>query len=383
MSAAADRPIRHRATSRGVARIHRGDGGGIPRDLAPDGEELARHRRPRTRAGCPASRPCPFVGCRHHLALDVLRSGALAWTYPGESLSELRETCSLDVAERGGLALEEVGELVGGLTRERIRQIEGVALARFRARMSWPLCSICRAPYSPTLETVTCAHVRRCSVCAKPHAFSRRSYRACSPECQREHDLRRKRRTWKRSPLRKCKLCCAPFKASNWSQEYCSREHAAEASKISRRVVHTSSELTCPICGEAFISSGRRRSQRKYCGIDCYDEAQRRAYHRAKTSDGYRRTCVECGRSFGRPEDGSKPRRRYCSDECMMTAKIERQRKRLGRYVREVECMLCGASFATVHSRHRYCSRECYAAAKVIRNRDARRALAKEARNEA
>ena len=35
----------------------------------------------------------------------------------------MAETCSLDVADRGGITLEEVGAILN-LTRERIRQVE-------------------------------------------------------------------------------------------------------------------------------------------------------------------------------------------------------------------------------------------------------------------
>jgi hypothetical protein len=38
-------------------------------------------------------------------------------------VEEETESCTLDIAERGGLTLEEVGDIMG-LTRERIRQIE-------------------------------------------------------------------------------------------------------------------------------------------------------------------------------------------------------------------------------------------------------------------
>jgi hypothetical protein len=38
-------------------------------------------------------------------------------------LEDLSDTCALDVADRGGSTLEEVGSMLN-LTRERVRQIE-------------------------------------------------------------------------------------------------------------------------------------------------------------------------------------------------------------------------------------------------------------------
>jgi DNA-directed RNA polymerase sigma subunit (sigma70/sigma32) len=45
----------------------------------------------------------------------------------------MRETCSLDVADRGGITLEEVGEILN-LTRERIRQVEVRGLRKLSTR---------------------------------------------------------------------------------------------------------------------------------------------------------------------------------------------------------------------------------------------------------
>ncbi|HEX8907607.1 MAG TPA: sigma factor-like helix-turn-helix DNA-binding protein, partial [Anaeromyxobacteraceae bacterium] len=45
---------------------------------------------------------------------------------------ELDETCALDVADRGGITLEEVGTIMN-LTRERIRQVETRGLLKLRA----------------------------------------------------------------------------------------------------------------------------------------------------------------------------------------------------------------------------------------------------------
>ncbi len=43
------------------------------------------------------------------------------------------ESCSLDVADEGGVTLGRVGRLFG-LTRERIRQIEGIAIEKLERR---------------------------------------------------------------------------------------------------------------------------------------------------------------------------------------------------------------------------------------------------------
>lgn len=89
--------------------------------------------RPTTRAECrEEQRPCPWVSCRHHLYLDINpESGSIKINFPDLEPWELRETCALDVAERGGVTLEEVGEIMN-LTRERIRQVEVRGLLKLK-----------------------------------------------------------------------------------------------------------------------------------------------------------------------------------------------------------------------------------------------------------
>jgi len=91
-------------------------------------------QRPRSRADCANGvRPCMFISCKHHLYLDVNPStGSIKLNFPDREVWELDETCALDVADRGGITLEEVGTIMN-LTRERIRQVETRGLLKLRA----------------------------------------------------------------------------------------------------------------------------------------------------------------------------------------------------------------------------------------------------------
>lgn len=93
--------------------------------------------RPQTRGEClhgpHAERPCPFASCKHHLYLDVnQRTGSVRMNFPDLEVWDLPETCTLDIADRGGITLEEVGVMLN-LTRERVRQLETRGLARLAA----------------------------------------------------------------------------------------------------------------------------------------------------------------------------------------------------------------------------------------------------------
>lgn len=89
--------------------------------------------RPRTRAECEGGeRPCPWVGCRHHLYLEVTFAGSLKIVRPAIELENMIESCSLDVADLGIHTLEIVGDLLN-VSRERVRQEEVKALVRLRA----------------------------------------------------------------------------------------------------------------------------------------------------------------------------------------------------------------------------------------------------------
>ncbi len=105
--------------------------------IDPEVEEIIREveaQRPRSRADCATGpRPCMFISCKHHLYLDVNpATGSIKLNFPDKEIWEMAETCALDVADRGGITLEEVGAIMN-LTRERIRQVETRGLLKLRA----------------------------------------------------------------------------------------------------------------------------------------------------------------------------------------------------------------------------------------------------------
>ena len=105
-------------------------------ELDPEEQELLgeiERMRPRTRADCiNGPRPCQFVSCKHNLYLDVNpETGSIKLNFPDKEIWELEHTCALDVAEKGGITLEEVGAIMN-LTRERIRQVETRGLMKLR-----------------------------------------------------------------------------------------------------------------------------------------------------------------------------------------------------------------------------------------------------------
>ncbi len=88
-------------------------------------------RFPQTRGECvDAERPCPHRLCTMHLVPLKREMRGHRGVHP---IEQSGESCALDVSDRGPSTLEEVGEHMQ-VTRERIRQIEEVALRRLRAR---------------------------------------------------------------------------------------------------------------------------------------------------------------------------------------------------------------------------------------------------------
>jgi DNA-directed RNA polymerase sigma subunit (sigma70/sigma32) len=90
--------------------------------------------KPSSRTECKdMERPCPYVSCKYHLYIDVHPvRGSIKLNFPDLEVWEMTETCALDVADKSGITLEEVGEIMN-LTRERVRQVETTGLAKLAA----------------------------------------------------------------------------------------------------------------------------------------------------------------------------------------------------------------------------------------------------------
>lgn len=92
---------------------------------------VGRMRRPRTRRDCVnGARPCPFVSCRHHLALDIVRNGGLQIQFPDMDVADMPHSCSLDIADASpeGMTQAQIAALLN-VVPYRISQIETDALA--------------------------------------------------------------------------------------------------------------------------------------------------------------------------------------------------------------------------------------------------------------
>ena len=94
-------------------------------------------QRPRTRGECApgvGERPCPWISCRMHLALEVTAKGNVKVDKRWEA-GTMPQTCALDVAEAGEHTLEEVGQIVG-FTRERVCQVQEIARRKASSKIA-------------------------------------------------------------------------------------------------------------------------------------------------------------------------------------------------------------------------------------------------------
>lgn len=93
-------------------------------------------QRPATRSQCSeVVRPCPFTTCRYNLYLDVTSEGWLKPNFPHLQPGEMRESCALDVAERGGVELHQLGPLLN-LTQAGVAKIVDSGLRKVAAHVA-------------------------------------------------------------------------------------------------------------------------------------------------------------------------------------------------------------------------------------------------------
>jgi hypothetical protein len=95
--------------------------------------------KPKTRAECKdMERPCPFIGCKYHLYLDINKNnGSIKFNFPDLEFDELDQTCALDIIEKGETTLEDIGKHMN-LTRERVRQIQDNVIEKLKISGLFP-----------------------------------------------------------------------------------------------------------------------------------------------------------------------------------------------------------------------------------------------------
>lgn len=97
-------------------------------------DERLEYERTGESGRCFGFRPCPFVGCSHHLATMVhAQTGELrihpALNEDAPEVAALEATCSLDVADDGETSVMRIGRLIG-TTEEYVHYLFRSARAR-------------------------------------------------------------------------------------------------------------------------------------------------------------------------------------------------------------------------------------------------------------
>jgi hypothetical protein len=142
------------------------------------------------------------VSCRQNLLLDVHpQTGRISLLRPLADIEAMKYTCALDVADLGGVTLEEAGGMLS-ITRERIRQIEehGLQCLRrgLRRRRMEQFADEGRTVVHPSRPAATAtsaepAAEKFCPRCEKTPPRTGQSYCAkCAAEYEHERYLRNK-----------------------------------------------------------------------------------------------------------------------------------------------------------------------------------------------
>ena len=109
---------------------------GPPRPAALTRLSLPVLSRPKSRDECASvPRPCPFVGCRYNLYLDVRADGAMRLNFPDRDPWDMATSCALDMASDGPRTLDTIAAMMG-ISKERARQIEASALIRVQVKFT-------------------------------------------------------------------------------------------------------------------------------------------------------------------------------------------------------------------------------------------------------
>ena len=101
------------------------------KDLQDDGVNT---KPPELRSECPKERPCAYVSCRYNTYLDVDNCGNIIYNHKNKKPWQVNPelSCTLDIAEQiskdifngkrtKGFSNKEIGEILGGVSRETIR----------------------------------------------------------------------------------------------------------------------------------------------------------------------------------------------------------------------------------------------------------------------
>jgi hypothetical protein len=96
-------------------------------------KEILDNTRPKTRNDCKGiHRPCPWVGCKYNMFIDIGRNGRIIYnnTYKSPLDMPCDKSCLLDIVEKyGGQTLDAIGDMIS-VSRERVRQIEAKAIEK-------------------------------------------------------------------------------------------------------------------------------------------------------------------------------------------------------------------------------------------------------------
>lgn len=97
---------------------------------------------------CSLERPCPYVSCKYHMLWlhvydDNPKNRCRNVTHMSddeiiELIENMPDTCEIDIVKRHpeGVTLQELATQMGGITRERVRQIQERAIRKLKMKVT-------------------------------------------------------------------------------------------------------------------------------------------------------------------------------------------------------------------------------------------------------